>query len=104
MFEAEILSSSGQHQAVIDLFSKEGFCVDTTLKNKYMAESYIKMGNLEEAKKCYETLIERNNGCYEYYLGYMRTCGHEQLDAQSSDEANGLKIQELLKPFTDKYP
>ena len=105
MFEAEILYKSEQYQAVLDLFAKDGsFCVDETLKLKYMADTYIKLDQNDKAKECYEKLIERNNGCYDFYLGYLRTCGHDQLNASTSDEANGLKIQELLQPFVDKYP
>lgn len=74
-------------EALSTLNSKESAIVDKQVLLEYKAEIYQNLGKRDEAKKIYELLIERNNSCKKYYLGYLG----EEL---TNTEETGRRVKE----------
>lgn len=102
MYEAFLYKCHGKYdQAIKILLDYEKEIVDKNSRLELLAELYIKTDKKEDAKDCYEKLLERNPSCVKFYHGIFKSRG---IDLDNLDEAAEEQITEIIKNKIEEHP
>ena len=109
LYMCQLMFENGQFKECADnLLAKSQFLVDNISVFEMLGECYLKMKQLDNAKKIFLQLLKKNSENYAYYGKYQLACGFETEENRFliNDQMTGetlTKNQELASKLYQMY-
>jgi N-alpha-acetyltransferase 15/16, NatA auxiliary subunit len=103
LYHAQVLHEAGRHKDAIEYLSKKTSdqVLDVKASSLLQGKCQLALGEVEEAEKTFNGLLQRNNEDRQYIALWLKTKG---IDVQSSGQAESNAASAAFKSLQEQFP